>query len=112
MGAMSRWKHQTGELSEYIEHFRQITVSYFSGLFHCYWLEGLPRTNNNLEQMFGSFRHPSFFFLDMIFSMNKKYSSARKTYSLTANHPDFSISPLQLALKYVVLLCTNNRYIA
>ena len=57
MGAMSRWKHKTGELSGYIEHFRQITASYFSGLFHCYWLEGLPRTNNNLEQMFGSFRH-------------------------------------------------------
>lgn len=57
MGAMSRWKHKTGELSEYIEHFRKITASYFSGLFHCYWLDGLPRTNNNLEQMFGSFRH-------------------------------------------------------
>ncbi len=57
MGAMSRWKHKTGELSEYIEHFRKITASYFSGLFHCYWLDGLPRTNNNLEQMFASFRH-------------------------------------------------------
>lgn len=57
MGAMTRWKNKTGNLSEYISHFRKITVSYSSGLFHCYELEGLPRTNNNLEQMFGSFRH-------------------------------------------------------
>ena len=57
MGAISRWKHKSEELSEYISHFRKINASYFSGLFHCYLLEGLPRTNNNLEQMFGSFRH-------------------------------------------------------
>ena len=38
-------------------HFLKVSASYFPGLFHCYWVEGLPRTNNNLEQMFGSFRH-------------------------------------------------------
>jgi hypothetical protein len=26
-------------------------------LFHCYDLEGLPRTNNDLEQLFGRWRH-------------------------------------------------------
>ena len=31
--------------------------SYWPGLFHCYELEDLPRTNNALEQLFGSYRH-------------------------------------------------------
>ena len=57
VGSMIRWKNKTSNLSEYIEHFYKVTASYSSGLFHCYWVEGLPRTNNNLEQMFGSFRH-------------------------------------------------------
>ncbi len=42
---------------EGIEHFLKITRSYWSGLFHCYSVDGLPRTNNDLEQVFGSFRH-------------------------------------------------------
>ena len=57
VGSMIRWKNKTSNLSGYIEHFYKVTASYSSGLFHCYWVEGLPRTNNNLEQMFGSFRH-------------------------------------------------------
>ena len=60
---MVRWKNKTEKISEYIEHFHKVTASYSSGLFHCYWVEGLPRTNNNLEQMFGSFRLGSFLFL-------------------------------------------------
>ena len=31
--------------------------SYWPGLFHCYETDGLPRTNNDLEQFFGSHRH-------------------------------------------------------
>lgn len=37
--------------------FRKVTASYFPGLFHCYDVAGLPRTNNDLEQYFGSARY-------------------------------------------------------
>jgi hypothetical protein len=37
--------------------FEYITRSYWPGLFHCYCVDGLPRTNNDLEHVFGSFRH-------------------------------------------------------
>jgi hypothetical protein len=36
-----------------IEHFCQITDNFADGLFHCYDVEGLPRTNNDLEHGFG-----------------------------------------------------------
>jgi hypothetical protein len=38
-------------------HFTKVTASYWPGLFHCYDQPGLPRTNNDLEQLFGSVRH-------------------------------------------------------
>ena len=34
-----------------------MTRSYWPGLFRCYEVEGLPRTNNDLEQFFGSYRY-------------------------------------------------------
>ncbi|MFL5701309.1 MAG: ISNCY family transposase [Ktedonobacteraceae bacterium] len=37
--------------------FRKVTGSYWPGLFHCYDLADLPRTNNDLEQYFGSARY-------------------------------------------------------
>jgi hypothetical protein len=37
--------------------FRKVTASYFPGLFHCYDVADLPRTNNDLEQYFGSARY-------------------------------------------------------
>jgi len=40
-----------------IEHFVKVTESYRPGLFHCYDVADLPRTNNALEQLFGSTRH-------------------------------------------------------
>lgn len=39
------------------EHFLKITRSYWPGLFHCYDVAGLPRTNNDLEHLFGTLRH-------------------------------------------------------
>jgi len=54
---MSNEKHLLGSLSQGIEHFIKITTSYWSGLFHCYEIEDLPRTNNDLEQTFGVLRH-------------------------------------------------------
>lgn len=57
MNSMSEKKDQAGELKDAIDHFLKVTASYEDGLFHCYDLVGLPRTNNDLEQTFGSFRH-------------------------------------------------------
>ena len=54
---MSNEKHLLGSLSQGIEHFVKITISYWSGLFYCYEIEDLPRTNNDLEQTFGVLRH-------------------------------------------------------
>ena len=45
------------DLREGLEHFLKVTKSYEPGLFHCYDVPGLPRTNNDLEQLFGSTRH-------------------------------------------------------
>jgi hypothetical protein len=38
-------------------HFIKVTSGYGSDLFHCYRIAGLPRTNNALEQAFGSLRY-------------------------------------------------------
>jgi len=40
-------------LGEAIEHFCHITDNFAVGLFHCYDVEGLPPTNNDLEHCFG-----------------------------------------------------------
>jgi hypothetical protein len=57
LAQMSRWKHKAGSLASGLTHFLKITRSYWSGLFHCYEVEGLPRTNNDLERNFGVLRH-------------------------------------------------------
>ena len=54
---MSDQREQLGSLADSISHLLKITRSYWSGLFHCYRVENLPKTNNDLEQVFGSFRH-------------------------------------------------------
>ena len=46
-----------GPLQPAVAHFLKVSASYWSGLFHCYDLPGLPRTNNGLEQYFGSARY-------------------------------------------------------
>lgn len=38
------------------EHLRALTERYAPGLFHCYDIPGLPRTNNDLESVFGRVR--------------------------------------------------------
>jgi hypothetical protein len=48
---------QAGMLAPAINHFLKVTRSYEPGLFHCYDVPELPRTNNDLEQLFGSFRY-------------------------------------------------------
>ncbi len=42
-----------GLLESAFEHFCLITENFAGGLFQCYDVEGLPRTNNELEHCFG-----------------------------------------------------------
>lgn len=46
-----------GPLAPAVTHFQKVTTSYWPGLFHCYTVADLPRTNNELEQYFGAARH-------------------------------------------------------
>jgi hypothetical protein len=46
-----------GALQPAVAHFLKVSASYRPGLFHCYDVPGLPRTNNDLEQYFGSARY-------------------------------------------------------
>ncbi|NJM66390.1 MAG: hypothetical protein HC851_12400 [Acaryochloris sp. RU_4_1] len=57
LGAMARWKPQAAPLVGAIDPFLKVTRSYWGGLFHCYDIENLPRTNNDSEQTFGKWRH-------------------------------------------------------
>jgi hypothetical protein len=45
------------KLASALDHFVKVTGSYEPGLFHCYTVADLPRTNNALEQFFGSHRY-------------------------------------------------------
>jgi hypothetical protein len=54
---MSRERATVGALEPAVGHFLKVTKSYWRGLFHCYEFPELPRTNNDLEQVFGSVRH-------------------------------------------------------
>lgn len=57
IGAMRRHAGKAGSLAPVIDHFHKVARSYRPGLFHCYTVAGLPRTNNDLEQLFGSARY-------------------------------------------------------
>jgi hypothetical protein len=39
-------------LDAFRHHLDKVSTSYWPGLFHCYDLEGLPRTNNDVESLF------------------------------------------------------------
>ena len=57
LGAIARHRRAVGPLGGAISHFLKVTRSYWAGLFATYDTAGLPRTNNDLEQLFGSYRH-------------------------------------------------------
>jgi hypothetical protein len=57
LGAMRRHRGRAGELAAAVDHFLRVSRSYWPGLFACYDTADLPRTNNGLEQAFGSHRH-------------------------------------------------------
>jgi hypothetical protein len=44
-------------LAEWATSFYKVTRNYWRGLFECYGMPELPRTNNELEQYFGAARH-------------------------------------------------------
>ena len=50
---MQEQKASLGELSMAIDHFVEKTANFAPGLFHCYDVPDLPRTNNDLEHCFG-----------------------------------------------------------
>src|SRR5205807_3262853 len=57
LGAMRRHRAAAGELGGAVDHFLKVSRSYWPGLFACYETPDLPRTNNDLEQAFGSHRY-------------------------------------------------------
>jgi len=44
-------------VAEWATTFYKVTRSYWRGLFQCYDMPEIPRTNNELEQYFGAARH-------------------------------------------------------
>jgi hypothetical protein len=57
LGAMKRHRPKTGTLGGAVDHFVKVSRSYWPGLFACYEVKELPRTNNDLERAFGSHRY-------------------------------------------------------
>jgi hypothetical protein len=57
LGAMARHRQKAGRLASAVGHFLKVSRSYWPGLFACYDARGIPRTNNGLEQLFGSQRY-------------------------------------------------------
>jgi hypothetical protein len=57
IAAIARHRRAVGRLAEAFAHFLKVTRSYWPGLFHGYAVAELPRTNNGLEQFFGSYRY-------------------------------------------------------
>jgi len=54
---MEQAQASSESLAAILSTFCKVTISYWPGLFHCYDVADLPRTNNELEQYFGSARH-------------------------------------------------------
>lgn len=54
---MKQHQEILGSLAPAVAHFCKVTASYWEGLFACYQVKDLPRTNNTLEHYFGTARH-------------------------------------------------------
>jgi hypothetical protein len=57
LGAVARHRPRAGKLAAALAHFVKVSKSYWGGLFWCYDVPDLPRTNNDLEHLFGSNRY-------------------------------------------------------
>ena len=55
MGAMARHRDKAGALKGAVDHLLKVTRRYWPGLLTC--VPDLPRTNKDLEHLFGSQRH-------------------------------------------------------
>ena len=52
LDTVRRWPKVTPTVSAFGRHLDTVSRSYWPGLFHCYDVPGLPRTNNELESRF------------------------------------------------------------
>jgi hypothetical protein len=50
-------REAAGRLGPAVDQFLTVSARYAPHLFHCYAVPGLPRTNNDLEHLFGSARY-------------------------------------------------------
>jgi len=57
LAAMRAARDQLGALGPAIDRFLRVSESYWPGLFRCYGVPGLPRTDNDLEHWFGAARY-------------------------------------------------------
>ncbi len=57
LAEMTAQRETLPTLAPAIAHFLKVTASYWPGLFQCYTVPDLPRTNNDLEQYFGAARY-------------------------------------------------------
>ena len=57
LAKMRRDADRAGSLESAVHHFVKVTDSYWPGLFVCYRRPDVPRTNNDLEHLFGSVRY-------------------------------------------------------
>jgi hypothetical protein len=57
LAEMRARRTEAGPLAPAVDHFLKVTDSYAPGLFHCYAVDGLPPTDNDLEHVFGAARH-------------------------------------------------------
>jgi hypothetical protein len=57
LAEITRERATVGTLLPAVTHFLKVSASFRPGLFHCYDVAGLPRTNNDLEHYFGSARY-------------------------------------------------------
>lgn len=57
LGAMRRHRAAAGPPGGAVDHCVKVGRSYWPGLFACYGTPDLPRTNNDLEQLFGRHRY-------------------------------------------------------
>lgn len=59
LAALVRWtrRRHRGVLRQALAHFLLETRRYWKGLFHCYDVPELPRTDNALEHLFGTCRY-------------------------------------------------------
>jgi hypothetical protein len=57
IAAPARHRGSCGGLAGSFDHFRKVTRSYWAGPLRGYDVDGLSRTNNDLEQFFGPYRY-------------------------------------------------------